>query len=149
MIAHNPRISARLAIPDSVMLAGLFPANNRWATGLLCRLLRIRIEAAGVTVKSADFAFQLNNSFFLFTVEKRPAGPALAAVQEELAAVGLKAWAQIAWHDVNELVWRIYYPDSGIFLLPSPEEFEAESRLVSEQQEAIQKLQQRDEPPSQ
>jgi hypothetical protein len=103
-------------------------------------LLRKAIEAAGLTVKRSDGALQLNRSFYLFTVVERPAGPALAAVQEELVATGLLAWAQIAWRDQEELVWRMYYPKAGIFDNPSQEEFDADLRLASEMQEVIQKL---------
>ena len=140
MLAYDPVISVRIAIPDNAILATLFPADNRWASRLLCRLLRNAIEANGLTVKSSDYGFQLNRSFYLFTVAERPAGRALAAVQEELAATGLLAWAQIAWRDQEELVWRLYHPKSGIFDNPSPEEFDAEKRLVAEMQEVIRKL---------
>ena len=149
MIASEPVISIRLAIPDIALGAPLFPGNNRWATRLLCRLLRNRIGAAGVTVKDADYAFPFNNSFYLFTVVERPAGLTLAAVREEIGEVGVSAWAQIAWRDQDELIWRLYYPESGIFAAPSQAEFEAESRFVSEMQDAVQKLQQRDEPSGQ
>lgn len=143
MLTSEPIISVRLAIPDSPIMAPLFPSNNRWASGLLCRLLRNRIEGAGITVKKSDWAFPFNRSFYLFTVAEKPAGRALAAVQEELAAVGLSAWAQIAWHDWNELIWRLYYPKSGIFAAPAPEEFEAEARVAFEGNEAMRKLQER------
>ena len=143
MLAHDPVISVRLAIPVNAIMAPLFPADNRWASRLLCRLLRNAIEASGLTVKSSDHAFQLNRSFYLFTVVERPAGRALAAVQEELAATGLIAWAQIAWRDQEELVWRMYCPKAGIFDNPSQEEFDAESRLAAEMQEVIRKLEQR------
>ena len=143
MITSESVISVRLVIPDSAILAPLFPRDNRWAPRLLCRLLRNRIEAADVTVKSFEFAFPFNGSFYLFTVVQRPAGTALAAVREELAAVGVIAWAQIAWHDQDELVWRLYYPESGVFGWPAKEEFDAEFRVASEGQEAVQKLQER------
>ncbi len=139
--AHDPIIAVRLAIPQNAILATLFPADNRWASRLLCRLLRNANELAGLTVKSSDYGFQLNRSFHLFTVVERPVGAALAAVQEELAATGLLAWAQIAWRDQEELVWRMYCPKAGIFDNPSQEEFDAELRLVSEMQGAVQKLQ--------
>jgi len=144
MLATDPIIAVRLAIPEHVLLALLFPADNRWATLLLRRLLRNRIETAGLTVKSSDSGFQLNRSFYLFTVVERPAGRALAAVQEELAATGLLAWAQIAWRDQDELVWRLSHPKAGIFDRPSQEEFDADIRLASETLERIQKLQQSD-----
>ena len=115
----------------------------------MCRLLRHGIEAAGITVKSADYGFPFNRSFYLFTVVERPAGPALAAVREELAATVVLAWAQVAWKDHDELIWRLYHPESGIFWAPSQAELEAESRFVSEMQDAVQKLQQRDEPSGQ
>src|ERR1035441_1137181 len=143
MIASESIISVRLGIPDNSQLAPLFPGNNRWAPRLLCRLLRNRIEAVDVTVKSFEFGFPFNRSFYLFTVVQRPAGTALAAVREELAAVGVIAWAQIAWHDQDELVWRLYYPESGVFVAPAKEEFDAELRLASEGQAAVQKLQER------
>ena len=142
MHTSNPVISVRLAIPDSAPYTQLFPSNDRWGPRLLCRLLRNRIEAAGITVNSHDYAFPLNSSFYLFTVTQKPAGPALAAVQEELTATGLLAWAQIAWRDHEELVWRLYHPESGIFSVPSKEEFDAESRKVSEAEDAARKLEQ-------
>jgi hypothetical protein len=108
---------------------------------LLCRLLRNSIVGAGLTVKSSGPAFQLNRSFYLFTVAERPAGRALAAVQEELAATGLLAWSQIAWHDQDELIWRLYHPKSGNFDKPSQEELEGEARIITRNAAAVQKLQ--------
>ena len=144
MLAPDPAIAVRLAIPNDPLLAPLFPSDNRWASLLLCRLLRKSIEAAGLTVKSSGPLFPLNRSFYCFTVAERPVGRALAAVQEELAATALLAWSQIAWHDQNELIWRLYHPKSGKFENPSQEECEGELRLASEMQEMIQRLQQSD-----
>ena len=140
MITSESVISVRLVIPDSAILAPLFPRDNRWAPRLLSRLLRNRIEAADVTVKTASYAFPFNISWYLFTVIQRPAGTAMAAVREELAAVGVIGWAQIAWKDQDELVWRLYYPESGVFRAPAREEFDAELKLASEGQQAAKQL---------
>jgi hypothetical protein len=35
------------------------------------------------------------------------------------------------------LVWRLYYPKSGVFKAPPEEEFEANSRLLMEAEEAL------------
>ena len=93
-------------------------------------------------VKESVYSFPFNSAFYLFTLAKRPAGPALALVMEELAVIGLLEWAQIAWRDHGELIWRLYYPESGVFAAPSKAEFEADARKLIETSEAVQKLQQ-------
>jgi hypothetical protein len=101
------------------------------------------MEAVGVTVKRSDSAFPFNRSCYLFTVVQWPPGPVLAVLWAELAAVGLLAWAQVAWRNEDELSWGLFYPKSGVFAAPAPEEFEAEARVVSEGNDAIRKLQER------
>ena len=110
MLTLTSTVGVRLAIPENAVLAPLFPVNNRWASLLLCRLLRMRMEAAGATVKNSDWAFPFNRSLYLFTVAQSPSGETLAAVWAEIAAVGLLAWAQIAWHAEGEVDWRLFTP---------------------------------------
>lgn len=143
MDTSNSVIGVRLMVPDEPLLAPLLPDSNRWTSWLLCRLMRNRIEAADVTVQSVVYGFQLNRSSYRFIMAQRSPGRALAAVREELAAVGLLAWAQIAWLDRDELIWRLYYPESGRFWLPSQQEFDAEARIINENAAAVQKLQQK------
>jgi hypothetical protein len=143
MVTSESIISIRLAIPEDALLSNLFPSNNRWASGLLCRLLGKRIEAASITVLASSWGLPLNRSFYLFTVAQSPASPALAAVWAEITAVGLLAWAQIAWRAEDELSWRLFYPKTGIFAWPGRDEIDAESRIASDGVEAIRKLQER------
>jgi hypothetical protein len=137
--AEDPVIAVRMLIPENEWLAPLYPANNRAASKLLCGLLRKRIEASGIVIKSSDYAFPFNSSFYLFTVAQRPAGRTLTEIQDELAALGLLDWAQIAWRDRDELIWRLYHPKSGVFARPSEEDLAAELRLALEMQIAIAK----------
>jgi hypothetical protein len=147
--SEEPVIGVRILIPESALpapiaakLAPILPIGYRWGTWLLCRLLANRIGAAGIVVKESNYCFPFNSAFCLFTLAKRPAGPALAVVREELAVIGLLDWAQIAWRDHSELIWRLYYPESGIFAAPSEAEREADARKITELLEAAQKLQQ-------
>jgi hypothetical protein len=127
--SEDPVIGVRVLIPDSALpapiaatLAPIFPVGSRWGTRILCRLLENRIGAAGIVVKESNYGLPFNSSFCLFTLAKRPAGPALAVVKEELAVIGLLDWVQIAWRDHGELIWRLYCPESGIFAAPSEAE---------------------------
>ena len=147
--SEDPVIGVRILIPDSALpapiaanLAQIFPVGCRWGTRILCRLLANRIGSAGIVVKESNYLLPFNRANYLFTLAQKPAGPALAVVREELAVIGLLDWAQIAWRDHSELIWRLYYPESGIFAAPSKAECEAEAREVTEMLEATQKLQQ-------
>jgi hypothetical protein len=129
-------VEVRIMIPDGAVSAPLFPSGNRCATRILSRLLRTRIEAAGIAVNSSDYAFPLNSSWCRFRVVQRPAAPTLAIVRDELAALGLLAFAQVGWRDQNDGTLRLYYPKSGEFMATPKEELEADLRLVLEAEEA-------------
>ena len=133
----NPVVAVRLSIPENAVTAPIFPSSNRWATMILSRLLRNRMEAAGIAVTNSYPAFPFNSSLYLFDLAQKPAGPALAVIRGEMEALGLLDHAQIAWRDHDELVWRLYYPKSGVFKAPSKEESEANSRLLMEAEEAL------------
>jgi len=147
--SEDPVIGVRILVPDTARNAVTFRGSNRLATLILFRVLHKRLEATGIVVKSAGFAFPFNKSCYVFTVATKPAGPALAVVREELASVGFLDLAQIAWRDHAELVWRLYYPESGIFRAPSTEECDADLRRTTEMREAIQNQKQRDGTPGQ
>ena len=129
-------VEVRIMIPDGAVSAPLFPSGNRCATRILSRLLRTRIEAAGIAVNSSDYAFPLNNSWYRFRVAQRPAAPTLAIVRDELATLGLLAFAQVGWRDHNDGTLRLYYPKSGEFKATSKEELDTDLRLVLEAEEA-------------
>lgn len=132
-----PVVGVRINIPETPLIAPLWPSGNRAATEILSRLLRRCIEAAGIAVKSSGHALPFNRSWYCFDLAKRPAGPALVAVQAELEALGLLNVAQLSWHDHDAGIWRIYHPGLGVFKVPSSEEMEANSRLIVGANEAI------------
>jgi hypothetical protein len=116
-------------IREAAATPALFPRNNRIGAELFAWLLRAKIEAAGVRVIAADFTLPFNESFYLFTLGSWPVGPALAAVESEMATLGILGWAQIAWHDCNEGVFRLHHPKSGEFSVPTDSERAAEDEL--------------------
>lgn len=132
-----PLVGVRINIPETPATALLWPSNNSVATEILHRLLRTCIEAAGIAVKGSGRALPFNSSLYFFDLAKRPAGPALVAVKAELEALGLLNFAQIAWRDHDEGIWRLYHPNLGVFRVPSSEEMGAYSRLLAETYESI------------
>jgi hypothetical protein len=132
-----PAIAVRILIAEDAMTASLFPARNRWATRFLSRLLGNCIERAGIALRSADYAFAFNRSFYLFTLYVRPAGPALKAVFEELGVNGVAEFSQIAWRDYDELVWRLYRPTSGAFTAPSKDDFVGDAAAIEKERRAL------------
>lgn len=127
--SEDPVIAVRLLIPTSSLGRFWYPENNRIATDLLCRLLVARIAATQCGVRSALPSLQLNRACFLFALNSRPIGLALEAIREELSSLQILIFSQIAWHDPDEGIWRMFYPIAGIFPMPSKEEFAAESWL--------------------
>jgi hypothetical protein len=133
-------ILVRIIVVQDALTPLFYPPGNRSGSSLLCSLLRSKVEAAGVSVLHAGPIFDLNRSFYLFTLElPESIGPALAAIKKEITAQHLQDYAQIAWNDPREGVRRLYHPQTGEFLLPSAEEREAEQELYRSVFEALRK----------
>jgi hypothetical protein len=107
-----------------------FPDGNRIGAEIMCRLLQVRMELAGVHVTEPMHGFQLNASYYQFTVSEL--ATALKAIKEELEKLELVEWSQIAWRDPREDVWRASHSQSGRFDVPSDEEFAIERELLAE-----------------
>jgi hypothetical protein len=131
---EDPAIGVRILIPEIALFSEFYPTGSRWATQLLSRLLRSCIESTGVAVKGSYYTFPFGRATYLFRLVRRPAGPALETLREELAGNRLLEFAQIAWRDYDELIWRLYHPASGVFSAPSQEEFASEKLRVEEKQ---------------
>jgi len=136
----EPVIGVRILIPLDTAAPYFFPEQNRAGAEILCRLLQARMEMAGVCVARVSRGLALNRAYYLFTVSELFL--ALEAVKEELEEIGLLEWAQVAWHDPREDVWRISHSKSARFEAPSDEELATERQFLDALVRAAEKVQQ-------
>jgi hypothetical protein len=133
--ARNPsgveelNVWVRLSIPSDPFCRVAFPPMNRIGTQLLSRLLQARMEAAGLLVTRPSLGMEFNSAVCAFTVSELQA--ALSAIKTELGGLGLLDWAQIAWDDPREGVFRIFHPESGTLVLPSEAERQSEADFIA------------------
>jgi len=86
------------------------------------------MELAGVRTTEVSQGFPLNRAAYIFSVSEL--APAHEAIKAELQKLGLLDWAQIAWRDPREEVWRVWHSKSGRFESPSCEELAAEGEFL-------------------
>ena len=134
----EPVIGVRIFVLRDALSPYLFPEHNRIGTEILCSLLQARMELAGVRVTETAYGFPFNEAVFMFTVSKLV--PALKAVKAELEKLGLQTYAQIAWSDPREEVWRVWHSKSGRYDLPSDEEFASNGKILDAFINAAKKL---------
>jgi hypothetical protein len=125
----EPVIGVRILLPIHPITPYNYPAYNRVGTELLCRLLQVRMEQAGVHVTEPFGVLQFNWSFYLFTASQLE--PALNAIKEELEKLGLLNWAQIGWHDPREEAFCVWWSKTGRFDVPSDGEMAAERNVLA------------------
>lgn len=136
----EPVIGVRIMVSADVLSPCFFPAHNRIGGDLLLRLLKARIELAGVKVTEFCHGFELNRSAFMFTVSSASElAAAQQAVKDELEILGLLEFAQIAWYDTRELIWRVFRSATGRFDWVSEEELAVESVFIGAITEAVKK----------
>jgi hypothetical protein len=138
---EGPLIGVRLLMPEELARLFCYPGIAHGATQIMGRLLQARIEAAGCLVIGMTWSLAFHRSFYTFDLGSRHRLTALEAVRTELSALQLLDWAQIAWDDEREGIWRLYYPKNGEFSMPSQEERAAVQAQVAEAMEAVKKLQ--------
>jgi hypothetical protein len=135
--SEDPVVAVRLVIADLIPILLWYPENNRGGTHLLCRLLEARVESTPAGVRSAVATLPFNCSFYLFTLNASPVGPALEAIRDELCALNLLPFSQIAWHDPREGIFRMFHPAEGDFLVPSEEERQADIKWFNAAKAAL------------
>jgi len=144
----EPVIGVRILVLRDAGTPYFYPEHNRTGREMLCRLLEARMELSGVRVTEIAQGLELNRAYYIFTVSEIT--PAQEVVREELAKLGMLDWAQIAWRDPREEIWRVLWSKSGRFDPPSDEELEIEIRFLDGMIEARKKFQQsEDESPGQ
>ena len=142
----QPVIGVRIVIVPDVVAPLFTPERNRVGTEILWRLLKSRMEQAGVRVTEVYRGFPLNQSFYMFSVSELT--PALESIKEDLEKLGLLEWAHIVWLDPREDVWRIWYSKAAWFEPPSDEELAAEGQLFDSILSAAKKSKQSEDEPS-
>jgi hypothetical protein len=125
----EPLIGVRILVLPDALTPITYPECNRTGTEMLSRLLQARMELAGVRATKPLRGLPLNRAFYMFTVSDLPT--AQESIKEVLKELGLLGWAQIAWHDPREEVWRVWHSKSGRFDSPSAEEFAGEKELFA------------------
>ena len=137
----NPTIGVRVLMPEKLAALTCWPGTTHGAAELLCRLLKARIEAAGCPVLAASRSLPFHRSLHLFDLGSADRCAAMEAVAAELLDLRLTEWTQVAWHDEREIIWRLHYPETGRFNMPSEEERAADQARVTELMEAAKRLQ--------
>ena len=144
----EPKVGVRILLSPDLRCPLLNPEQNRIGREILCRLLQVRLEMAGVPANKVFEGLPLNEAFYLFSTPKLT--PAMEAIKGELEKVGLLSSAQIAWLDPREGVWRVWHPQGGRFEMPSDEELAAERSMLAQLIGAVEKgLQSGNEQPGQ
>jgi hypothetical protein len=113
------------------------PPYNRIGTQILARLLQAKMDAAGAEVRKAQGAFELNRSYYTFTVGNLH--PALAAIKAELKELNLLEGSQIAWGDSREAAMRLVHSKTAEFQFPSEAEMEMEGKVMARLTELVKK----------
>jgi len=104
------------------------------------------MELAGVRTAEVSQSFPLNRAAYIFTASEL--APAQEAIKAELQKLGLLDWAQIAWRDPREEVWRVWHSKSGRFESPSCEEFAVEGKFLDAVTSAAKGFRQSEDEPS-
>ena len=131
---EGPLIGVRLLLPEEPAALFGYPAFTHGVMQIMCHLLQARIEAAGCPVAVANSCLPFYRSLYIFELGAKKRCIALKAVSAELADLKLLEWAQVAWDDVREGIWRLHYPKIGEFSMPS----EAELATAQAQVAAVQ-----------
>ena len=142
----EPTLGVRMSIAPGGAALILTPEHNRVGTQVLSRLLQAALKLAGVHVSQASSAFPLNRAFVWLVVSE--ISPAQQAVKEELEKLQLLEYAQIAWRDPREQIWRLCYSKSCRFDAPADEEYADERQLFEKILNAANKHQESGDEPS-
>jgi len=127
-------LAVRMHLRPSPLTAQVFPEGNRIGTRMLCRLLLKRMEADCIRVIQCGASMPLNRASSLFVIANRQQlNQALEVTESELAELQILYYAQIAWYDFREGVYRVHKPvSSAPFEAQTEAENQSEAELLRE-----------------
>ena len=112
-----------------------FPNFNTVGTSLFEHVAYLALQMAGAGVIDLGSRGPLNSSHYLFYVQSAPAG--LAALKVVLEARQWLPFAEMAFWDDRELIWRATYPENSASLFER--HFDRES-ILRELEQILQQM---------
>jgi hypothetical protein len=131
-VSDSARLAVRLWNPSFACTECTFPENNFIGAILLGKLLKERIEGAGVRCLSELGVGELNDGLVIMEIADRAdLGTALESIKETLQVTlkqMLGPFTAVGWFCEAELVWRCVFPHHAV----TPFDIDAELGRMSE-----------------